>query len=82
MRHLKSLGSIIHLVSPLADIKSRIENKPERGICFKPNQTLEDIYNERMTLYRTYASYECDTGLLNPDECTRWIARQLKLPVQ
>lgn len=79
MSHLASLGKIIHLGLSLDDVKERVARNPQRGICFGPGQTLANLYEERMKLYRKYASYECDSGLLGPDECARWIMRQLNL---
>ncbi|MBD5642036.1 MAG: shikimate kinase [Desulfovibrio sp.] len=82
MEHLKRLGSVVHLSLTLPEIEERVARNPERGISFGPGQTLEDLYNERMALYRRHASYECDSGLLNPEECAKWIIRKLGLPFQ
>lgn len=81
MQHLKQLGRLVHLSLTLDEIKDRIARNPERGISFGPGQTIDDLYNERMALYRRYASYECDSGLLNPEECAKWVIRKLGLAV-
>lgn len=82
MAHLRSLGTLVHLSLTLMEIQERVARNPERGISFGPGQTLEDLYQERMALYRRYASYECDSGLLNPEECARWVMRKLALPLK
>lgn len=79
MDHLKSLGKIIHLGLSLSEVEKRVARNPERGISFGPMQTLEDLYRERMGLYRKFASYECDSGLLKPEECAKWIIQKLHL---
>lgn len=55
MRHLGSIGKIVFLDVPLYELEKRINNLSTRGIMFKSGQTLNDIYNERLPLYRKWA---------------------------
>lgn len=53
--HLKKNGKIIYLNVPLSEIKKRLNNISTRGIAAQKNDTIDDIYNERVTLYNKYA---------------------------
>lgn len=55
MRHLGSIGKIVFLDVPLYELEKRINNLSTRGIMFKSGQTLNDIYSERLPLYRKWA---------------------------
>ncbi len=55
IEHLKSLGPCILMSAPLDLILDRIALNPDRGLAIGPNQTVEDLYNERMELYTKYA---------------------------
>lgn len=69
MEHLEKLGAVIFLNPALESIQERILLNPERGISFAPGQGIEDLYRERLGLYRQYASREYDTELCSPEEC-------------
>lgn len=66
MMHLKSLGTIVFLDVDLCELKNRINNLSTRGIMFKGGATLDDIYNERMPLYKKFAdvTVKCDDSSL------------------
>jgi len=55
MKHLGSIGKIVFLDVPLYELEKRINNLSTRGIMFKSGQTLNDIYSERLPLYRKWA---------------------------
>ena len=55
MKHLGSIGKIVYLEVPLEELKKRVTNFSTRGIVKKDGQTLEDIYKERVPLYKKYA---------------------------
>jgi len=57
MRHLASMGVIVHLDTPLATILERIARKPDRGLAIAPGQTIEELYAERDALYRKWADF-------------------------
>lgn len=64
MEHLREDGTIVFLDVPLEELRRRITNIRGRGIAFAPGQTLEEVYRERLPLYRRYA--EC-TVEMQPD---------------
>ena len=53
--HLKKNGKIVFLDVALDEIKKRLNNISTRGIAAQKNDTIDDIYNERIDLYNKYA---------------------------
>ncbi len=64
MEHLKSLGKIIYLHLEYEQMYSRINNMSTRGILMKNGETLRDMYNERLPLYKKWAdvTIDCNNG--------------------
>jgi shikimate kinase len=56
--HLKSGGIVIFLNAKPYQLARRIKNPGRRGIAMKGGQTLEELYRERLPLYRKYADIE------------------------
>lgn len=77
MRHLASLGPVVHLEVPLALIEERIARNPERGLAIAPGQTLRGLYEEREALYRRYADVCCPAEGRTPQQCAEWIRDRL-----
>lgn len=59
MSHLKNISKIVYLKVSFECVIERIGTKP-RGIVYKDNQTIADLYSERIELYKTYADYIVD----------------------
>lgn len=77
MRHLASLGPIVHLDVPLDIVEERIARNPQRGLAIGPGQTLRDIFLERQELYTRYATLCCEATCKNPQQCVDWIVDNL-----
>ena len=62
MEHFKKIGKIVYLYCSLKTIKARIGDFSKRGVALRPGQTIEDLYNERCSLYEKYAdiTIDCD----------------------
>lgn len=73
MEHLKSLGIIIHLDTNSIDIEQRVDNFLERGIVMKPDDTIYDLYRERLPLYHQYRELSIDNSILNIEETANTI---------
>ncbi len=69
MRHLQSLGPVVHLDVPLPLILKRIAQKPDRGLAIGPGQTIEDLFREREALYRRWQTCSILAGDLSIKEC-------------
>lgn len=73
MAKLASFGPIAHIDAEIDRIIERIAMKPERGIVLAPGQSLKELLQERRPLYEKYASFSCDSGRLNAQECVESI---------
>lgn len=60
MNHLKDQGTIVFLDTPLDELRRRIHNYDTRGIARRPEQSLEDVFEERQELYKRYAQITID----------------------
>ncbi len=80
MEYMASLGPIIYVDVSLPIILDRISRKPERGLAIAPGQTIEDLYNERILLYRRYADFVVKGGSAHPREYAAEIAAWLASP--
>ena len=65
VEHLKKNGIIFYLNVPLNEIKKRLNNISTRGIAAKNGESVDDIFNERSTLYEKYADV-----ILTFDDCS------------
>ena len=55
MARLMEIGVIVHLDLGFHLLEQRITNLATRGVVILPGQTLRDLYDERLPLYRQYA---------------------------
>lgn len=55
MAFLKSAGIVVYLEIPYGEMERRLGNITTRGILLRPGQSLRDIYEQRVPLYRKYA---------------------------
>ncbi|WP_316348872.1 shikimate kinase [Desulfuromonas acetoxidans] len=74
MAHLKTISTIVFLDVSFDEICRRIHNFDTRGIACAENQTFEDLYQERLQLYRRYAEVTVDGNVMDQDEMAETIA--------
>ena len=55
MEHLRENGTVIYLKVEKDELFKRLKNIKERGVVLKPNETLEEMYDNRSVLYEKYA---------------------------
>ena len=61
MEHLnKMYGTIYFIDTPFEEIQRRCFNLGSRGVVLKDGQTFEDLYNERLPLYKKYMNKTFD----------------------
>lgn len=62
MEHLKSLGIVVFLNLGFENMEKRISNFKTRGVVMRKGNTLLDMYNERLPLYKKWAdiTINCD----------------------
>ena len=68
MAHFKEIGKILYLRASYDTINSRLSNLTGRGVAINKNQTLRDLYNERIPLYEKYADLTVDVDGLTIEE--------------
>lgn len=78
MEHLKKLGEIVYLKASIETIKQRIQNTSMRGLAMRKDQSIEDVYRNRLPLYERYARKIIDTDDVQPDENALKIISWLK----
>ena len=64
--YLQACAEIFYLDASIASLTERINNWGERGIACPASQTFDDLFAERVPLYREYADYLIETD--NTDE--------------
>ncbi len=75
MTHLKENGIIIFLHADLNALKSRIKNYETRGLAKRRDQSLEDLFHERLTLYRRYADITIENSFISQEQvCERIVS--------
>lgn len=64
MLHLKNDGIVVFLKTSLETLNNRIHNYETRGIAKRPDQSFQDLFDERSKLYRKYAdiTVECSAS--------------------
>ncbi len=62
MQYLKKCGKVVFLDVPLATLRTRIKNYDTRGIARRPEQSFQELFDERCALYKKYAdlTISCD----------------------
>ncbi|MBM4288064.1 MAG: shikimate kinase [Deltaproteobacteria bacterium] len=78
MQHLKSLGRIVFLDLPLEELLPRLTDLETRGLVRRPGQSLADLYNERLPLYRRYADRTIHCQGLSPEQAARAVLKCLQ----
>jgi shikimate kinase len=77
MSHLKKNGICVFLHADLPTLKSRIRNYETRGLAKRPDQSFQDLFEERLSLYRTYADITIAASDLTQETVCEEIIRQL-----
>lgn len=77
MRHLGQNGTIVFLKADLAALKSRIHNYETRGLAKRPEQSFQDLFTERETLYNKYSEITVECSHLTQDQVADEITRKI-----
>jgi shikimate kinase len=76
MGHLSSTGIVVFLDADLATLRSRIIDFGSRGLAKRPDQSFEQLYEERRPLYLGYADVTVPcAGLTHEEVSARIIER-------
>ena len=77
MLHLKKRGTVVFLQTSLEELKSRIHNYETRGLAKRPEQSFQDLFEERESLYRKYAEITVESSNLTQDQVCDEIIEKL-----
>ncbi|MBW2659601.1 MAG: nitrous oxide-stimulated promoter family protein [Deltaproteobacteria bacterium] len=80
MRHLKQNGVSIFLHTDLPALKSRVRNYETRGLAKRPDQSFQDLFDERSILYTKYGNITIETSSLTQDQVCEEILMEFKQP--
>ncbi len=79
MDHLKKIGTVIYLELSLDSLKKRLGSLKGRGVLLKEHQTLKDLYEERVPLYKKYADLIINEEGLDMEESLQELMKRLHL---
>jgi shikimate kinase len=68
MCHLKKNGIIIFLDASLDTLRARIHNYETRGLAKRPEQSFDDLFQERFNLYTKYADIVINSNNSTQDQ--------------
>lgn len=77
MRHLKKNGVVIFLMADLAALRARIHNYETRGLAKRPDQSFQDLFDERAALYQLYADMVIQCSELTQDQVADQIIEEV-----
>ncbi|WP_136806161.1 shikimate kinase [Desulfosediminicola flagellatus] len=77
MRHLQKNGLIIFLNADLTCLRSRIRNYDTRGLAKRPDQSFQDLFDERFELYNRYSDISVDCSKRTQEEVCEEIVRTI-----
>jgi shikimate kinase len=78
MEHLKSNGIVVFLDVDLPTLKSRVRDFDTRGLAKRPDQSLSELFEERVILYRKYADVTVGCAGLSQEEVCAQIIKRVK----
>jgi shikimate kinase len=73
MKHLKSLGILIHLDLLPQFLEKRLKNLSSRGVVMAKGQDIETLYTQRHPLYSQYSDLTIECNNLSMDEIVNQI---------
>lgn len=68
MKHLRSLGKVVFINVDYVNISERLNNIKTRGVVMEKGQTLKELYDERLPLYKKYSDLIMDVSGENIEE--------------
>ena len=77
MARLSAHSTVVYLRARLETIEYRVSLAPHRGIASDGEQTLRDLYEERVPLYERYGDIVVDCDDVTPEQITATIIQKL-----
>ncbi len=82
MIHLGQSGIIVFLNAQLSTLQARIHNYNTRGLAKRPDQSFDDLFQERYSLYKKYADITVDCDFIDQDTTAATISKQLQQQIK
>jgi shikimate kinase len=79
MNHLQTEGLVVFLDVDLGTLRSRVHDYETRGLAKRPDQSFEELFAERSSLYAKYADVTVKCAGLTHEEVCAAILRELKM---
>ena len=76
MEYLAQQSSIIYLQAPLSIIYERVDDFGNRGFAKRPDQSIEEVFKERVLLYEKFANIVIE-NIASAESCIQEILKQL-----
>jgi len=77
MEHLRDIGTVIYLKLGYKRLRGRLGNIKNRGVILRKDQSLKDLYKERVPLYEEYAHIVIDETNRNVEETVEMLLEKL-----
>ncbi len=76
MEHLRQISTIVYLRISCEELKKRLGDLKDRGVALREGMTLEDLYEERIPLYESWADVTVEEegktpGMIVEEICAR-----------
>jgi shikimate kinase len=68
MQYLRQQGVIVFLHADLPTLQARVCNYETRGLAKRPDQSFQDLFNERLALYEKYADFTIKNSHLSQEQ--------------
>lgn len=78
MEHLKANGLVVFIRASLDELKKRVHNYENRGIARRPDQSFQELFDERDFLYNKYADIAVDSVRGEQDSMVEEIVESLR----
>ncbi len=78
MEHYKNIGVIVYIKLPYDEIERRLGDLSQRGVSIRKNQSLRELYDERIPLYEKYADIIVDETDLTISQTALCINKKYK----
>lgn len=78
MEHLKKNGRIVYLEIDYPTMERRLHHVKQRGVVLRPDQSMKELYDERVELYRKYADFIISEEGLDIEETAQKCLEKLK----
>lgn len=77
MTHLKESSIVVFIKTELTELKRRVKNYETRGIARRPDQSFQELFDERELLYNKYSDIVVNSLKGNQDEMVEEIVESL-----